>query len=325
VAPTGWRQSTEQLSPASVPSAFGGTGGQPEGWQWLLEHLEGLLWPDADTATMRVAGQAWLAGAESLETWSWAATSASYALETQRSPEAPIATSAARELGTHGTDLAAVCRDVGSACTTYASQVDEHHAEIEGICRELLTWTAVDQVSGAVLSFFTGGGAEVAAQLVQSGVMARYAARVVGVLRRLIELAEDAALLISRGLSRVTEILVRLRVYLALRGTRALERIGVTIVGRRALSELPVEVRQQIDEAIERSRIGKHRFTGHDGKDWENDDASYLLPSGEYTEWTAAASGSKRGLFRVLVKGDVDSPKAIYIWDHDGPPVRITP
>lgn len=316
---------TESLLPAPLPSALGGVGGEPEGWRWLAGHLEGLLWPDADTGRMRAAGAAWTAAGPLLEGWSSSAAGAAYLLEGQRSPEVPIARASAAELGRHGEELAAACRDVGRACSGYAEQVDEHHAEILGICRDLVTWTVVDEATGAVLSLVTGGGAEVAAQLAESGVLAGFAARVVAVLRRLEELAQAAADLISRGLGRITEVLARLRIYLALRGTRTLERLGVTIVGRRALSELPAEVRQQVDEAIARSRIGKKRFVGHDGDMYRNDDLSHRLPPGEYTEWTAAASGSKRGVYRVLIRGGDDSPDAIYIWDHDGPPVRIGP
>jgi hypothetical protein len=316
---------SEHLSPAAVPSAYGGVGGAPEAWRWLAAHLEGLLWPDADTGRMQAAGAAWTGVAGQLDGWSSSAAGASYLMEGQRSPEVPVAVAAARELGRHGADLAVACRNVGEACTSYAEQVDEHRAEVVGICRELMTWTAVDQVTGVVLSFVTSGGAEVAAQLVESGVMGRFAVRVIAVLRRLVELARVAAELISRGLETITRVLARLRTFLSLRAVRALERVGVTIVGRRAMSELPVEVRQQIEEAIERAAERKVRFPGHDRKTFENRNLLYRLPTGEYSEWTVAPSGSKRGLYRVLIRGDEASPDAIYIWDHTGPPVRIGP
>ncbi|MGC4110880.1 MAG: hypothetical protein QM747_10745 [Nocardioides sp.] len=315
----------ERLTPAALPSAFGGVGGEPAAWTWLAAHLEGLLWPDADTGRMRTAGAVWSAAAAQLEGWASSATGAAYLLEGQRSPEIPVAKDAVRELGRHGADLAGVCRNVGEACTSYAEQVDEHHAELVGICHELMTWTVVDQTTGVVLSFFTGGGAEIAAQLIEGGVMARFAARVVAVLRRLVELARVAAELVSRGLETVTRVLVRLRAFLALRTVRALERFGVTIVGRRALSELPAELRVQVEDAIERSRIDKRRFPKHDGEEFGNWNPKYQLPPGEYTEWTAAASGSGRGAYRVLIRGDAERPDAIYIWDHVGPPVRIGP
>jgi hypothetical protein len=316
---------TERLSPAAVPSAFGGVGGEPEAWRWLAAHLEGLLWPDADAGRMQAAGAAWTSVAGQLDGWSSSAAGASYLMAGQRSPEVPVAVAAARELGRHGADLAVACRNVGEACTSYAEQVDEHRAEVLGICRELMTWTAVDQVTGVVLSFVTSGGAEAAAQLVESGVMGRFAVRVIAVLRRLVELARVAAELMSRGLETITRVLARLKTFLSLRAVRALERVGVTIVGRRAMSELPVEVRQQIEDAIERSRVRKIRFSRHDGEEFENWNPVYRLPAGDYTEWTAAASGSRRGAYRVLIRGDEKRPQAIYIWDHVGPPVRIGP
>jgi guanyl-specific ribonuclease Sa len=243
----------------------------------------------------------------------------------QVSPEAPVAVGAARELARHGTDLAAVCRDVATACQGYADQVDEHHAEIVSTCRELLAWSTVDQVTGAVVSFFTAGGAEVAAQLVESGVMARYAARVVAVLRRLIELAHAAAELIGRGLGMVVETLARLRTFLSLRTVRALERVGVGVAGRQALRRLPVEVQAQVEQAIDRAATGKVRFPRHDGKVFLNDDPAYRLPPGAYREWTVASAGTKRRLYRILVEGDPTAPNAIYFWDHIKPPVRIGP
>jgi hypothetical protein len=321
----GPRRSGEQIAPAVPPSAYGGTGDQPDGWHWLAEHLQGLLWPDADTGRMRRAGDAWLGAAVMLERAVGSAGDASYVMEGQRSPEAPIAARAARELGSHGDDLAASCRDVATACQEYADQVDDAHAEIIGTCQELLAWTAVDQVSGAILSFVTAGGAEVAAQLVQTGVMAKYAARVIGVLRRLLELARAAAAVMSRGLARIAEILARLKVFLSLRTVRALERVGSSAAGRRALEKLSPEVREQVDEAIERAASGKVRFPKQDGKLFRNDDPTYRLPPGEYRSWTAASNQSLRGDYRVLIDGDPARPKAIYLWDHDNPPVRIAP
>lgn len=76
-----------------------------------------------------------------------------------------------------------------------------------------------------------------------------------------------------------------------------------------------------VDNAIERAAAGKVRFTGHDGKPYLNSDG--LLPEGEYTEWTAAEAGAKRGADRVIIEGDPANPSAIYYWDHVNPPVRI--
>lgn len=315
----------ELVTPAALPPAFGGTRDEPEGWHWLAGRIEGLVWPDADTSSMRSAGSAWLRAAAGLESASGSVAAAADVLEVLGTPESPVAAGATRELGRHGEELAGVCRDVGRACTSYAEQVDAHHAELAGICRELLAWTAADQVTGAVLGFVSAGGAEVAAQAVEAGVLGRFAARALVVLRRLVELARLAAALIGRGLARVLEILARLRCYLSLRAVRALERVGSTVAGRRALDRLPVEVRQQVDDAVERAARGRIRFPRQDGKTFRNLDPSYRLPPGDYRSWTVASSGARRGPYRVLIEGDPARPDAVYLWDHVRPPVRIDP
>ncbi|MBO0845501.1 MAG: hypothetical protein J2P22_08815 [Nocardioides sp.] len=248
---------SEHLYPATIPSAFGGVGGEPDGWGWLAVHLEGLLWPDADTRRMRSAGSAWLAAGQVLDSWSSCATSASYDLESQQSPEAPIAAGAARQLASHCTDLGAACHDVGTACQDYATQVEQHHDEIISCCQELLAWTVVDEVSGAVLSLVTGGGAEVAAQLVEAGIMARYAERVMSILRRLIVLARAAAGLISSGLAKVTEILATLRKFLSVKAIRAVERVGAEQVENEAAA-----TRQLLTDSEKRSGHTLERHVG---------------------------------------------------------------
>lgn len=96
-----------------------------------------------------------------------------------------------------------------------------------------------------------------------------------------------------------------------------------TNTGRSALN-LSDDVATQVDDAIARASQGQVRFPGHDGKAYLNRDG--LLPErGDYTEWTAAASGAKRGADRVIIAGNPASPDAIYYWDHVNPPVRIGP
>lgn len=91
-----------------------------------------------------------------------------------------------------------------------------------------------------------------------------------------------------------------------------------------ALDALSPAARSNVDDAIQRAAAGKIRFPGHDGKVYNNSDA--LLPrGGNYTEWTAAQAGAKRGADRVIIEGDPAKPNAIYCWDHVNPPVRIGP
>ena len=87
---------------------------------------------------------------------------------------------------------------------------------------------------------------------------------------------------------------------------------------------LPDDVAAQVDEAISRASQRHVRFPGHDGKPYLNRDG--LLPTrSDYTEWTAAPSGARRGAHRIIFAGDPASPDAIYYWDHVNPPVQIWP
>lgn len=98
---------------------------------------------------------------------------------------------------------------------------------------------------------------------------------------------------------------------------------GTSATGRlTSLDDLAEDVALNVDDAIQRAAEGRVRFPTHDGKPYLNSDG--LLPSRpDYTEWTAAASGQKRGLDRVIIAGNPANPDAIYYWDHVNPPVRI--
>ena len=88
--------------------------------------------------------------------------------------------------------------------------------------------------------------------------------------------------------------------------------------------ELADDVAAEVDNAITRASRRHVRFQGHDGKPYLNREG--LLPARvDYTEWTAAPSGAKRGAHRIIIAGDPTSPDAIYYWDHVNPPVQIWP
>ena len=64
-------------------------------------------------------------------------------------------------------------------------------------------------------------------------------------------------------------------------------------------------------------RETKARFPGPDGKPFKNSaDGLPSAPDGYYTEWTAAASGAKRGTDRVIIGGNPSAPDAVWYWDH---------
>lgn len=99
-----------------------------------------------------------------------------------------------------------------------------------------------------------------------------------------------------------------------------------TATGGARVAQLGDDVARQVDEAIERAATGATRFPGHDGKPFLNvDEALPAADAGYYTEWTAAASGAKRGTDRVIIGGNPAAPDVIFNWDHAGTYIQVYP
>jgi hypothetical protein len=224
------------VSISGVPSAAGGNGDEPHGWGLIASHLEGFVWPDADTGKLRDAASAWAKAAEAVGNQEYVVAACRGSIGTQRSPEISLAQSACSELEGHVRDLAEGMREIGTACSDYAQHVDDHHDEIIGILEELLAWSAVDQVAGGVLSFFTFGGAEAGAQAIEAGLITRTALRIVGVLRRLKSLASGIAAKIALTAGKALKISAKLAKFVKAEAIAAkLEKAGVliTLKGRK--------------------------------------------------------------------------------------------
>ena len=140
----------------------------------VLDHVEGFVWPDADVDRLREAAGAWRAAGEALDDAGVWCGVASAALQTQRSPEIPLATAAADDLRATVRDLAASCADLGAHCEAYADAVDARRAEIRGLVREILQFVVEGFVLGAVLGAVSvGAGAAVGASSIASRVAAQ--------------------------------------------------------------------------------------------------------------------------------------------------------
>lgn len=221
---------------SGVPSAAGGNGDQPSGWGLIASHLEGFLWPDADTGKLRDAATAWSTAAQSIQGQEWVVAACRGAIGTQRSPEIALAESACSELEGHIGDLAEAMTDIGKACSDYAQHVDDHHDEIIDLLTELLAWSAVDQVAGGLLSFVSFGGAEVGAQAIEAGLITRTALKVVGVLKRLKSLATGIAAKVALTAGKVLKVSAKLAKFVKAAPIAAkLEKAGVliTLKGRK--------------------------------------------------------------------------------------------
>lgn len=217
---------TETVYPATPPSANGGTGQTPSGWSWVVDHLGGLLWPDADTGKLRAAGAAWVKAGQTLSFDTSYVDSAASVIGTQRSPEVPDAVAACNEMAGHLRDLGAAYTSIGGACNDYAQQVDDHHQMVEDELASFIKWTIVIEGAGALGSLVTFGGAEVAAQAAEAAEVANLATRVIRILQKLIELARLVATRIGSLLKKVTEIAGKLKKILGAKVEKALAKVG---------------------------------------------------------------------------------------------------
>jgi hypothetical protein len=120
---------------------------------FILDHIEGFVWPGGDVDLLLEAGAAWRrAGAAVADLDSRCDIAAGF-LEHQVSPEVPLALSALDELRSLVRDTADQLVAVGTACEEYADAVRDTHDRT----RDLLAEIARMVVEGAAISAIVGG------------------------------------------------------------------------------------------------------------------------------------------------------------------------
>lgn len=136
-------------------------GGDAPSWSpeeaWVLDHLEGFVWPDADVVRLRAAAQSWRRAAQGLDGAAAYAGVAIAALEHQRSPEVPLAIDVTSDLGRVVGEVTVACTELAGRCEAYADEVEARHAQIRGLVHEVLRMVVEGMVIGAVLAGITAG------------------------------------------------------------------------------------------------------------------------------------------------------------------------
>ncbi len=152
-----------EVSPSTPPSALGADdSGMPEGWDLVVDHLQGWTWPSADVDRLRQAASTWRAAAGMLDYTPDDGASAQPFLDSQRSPEIPQASSRIQEVEGAARDIATTCRDLADSCEDYATQVETTRETIKGLLRDLLIEIAATAAVSALGSLVTFGGAAAA-------------------------------------------------------------------------------------------------------------------------------------------------------------------
>ena len=199
--------------PASVPSALGGDPSSlPGELSWVLDHVEGFVWPDADVDKLRAAAATWRAHADGLAALVDHCDLAIAALGREHSPEVPVAIGAVRDLKGTLCDLADQYAAVAGACDGYADQVEEQRAAMLDLLWDLLRDSAIIQGIGLGLSLVTAGATGAAAAGLNAARIAAYAPRIlefVAAVRRAAEAAASVIRVAVSGLGRCRAVLGR--------------------------------------------------------------------------------------------------------------------
>ncbi|WP_107771069.1 RNase A-like domain-containing protein [Nocardioides sediminis] len=174
-----------RVSPASPPSSLGANPvplGTVE--TFILDHVEGFVWPDADVDLLLDAATAWRrAGAAVADLDAHCDIAAGF-LEHQVSAEIPLALSALDELRSLVGDTADELIAVGTSCEEYADAVRDTHDRTRALLAEIGQMVVEGAVMSAVIGGITGGlgaGAAGTAVLARIGAQApRFHALLVG-------------------------------------------------------------------------------------------------------------------------------------------------
>ena len=178
-----------EVLPSSPPSSLGGdTPNLPSQVSWILDHVQGALFPDADVDRLRAAASTWRATAGALDDLMTCCDSAVRGFWGERSPEIPLAVDATRELEATVRDLAARYVTLASACDEYADHVETARTAILDLAEWLLEQFVEGVLISAAIGALTGGagaGATMSAVLARLAAEAPRFARIVETLRSL--------------------------------------------------------------------------------------------------------------------------------------------
>ena len=167
-----------RIRPAPPPSSLGAQEPSHSGVDaWILDQIEGFVWPGADVVRVRSAAAAWRRAAASVAGLTDHVEAATDVLRRQRSPEVPIATSALGELDTLIGDTAWQLDGLATACEEYAAAVEEAHDRTRALLAEIGRMVVEGVALSVLLTGVTGGlGGGVAAGVAVARVRA-YAPR----------------------------------------------------------------------------------------------------------------------------------------------------
>jgi hypothetical protein len=272
--------------PSIPPSSLGG---DPPALSseanWILDHLEGFVWPNADTDRLRDAAQTWRTAAEGLDELRAYFDAALRGLSTQQSPEIPVAVAAVGELRAAVGEVVGEYAALAGYCELYAAQVDEKREQIMALIREILAMIVEGILISAAIGAITGGAGAAAGA---GAVVARVAAqspRFAAILSALRSAAATSAAAVRSSRVLLTGARVRLAKFANVAKARSAARGEAGTIGPWG--------RWQRGWLAQHERSGSHTLHTHVGKSDEEilqrlRDQPWIKRSSSFTDQTVA-------------------------------------
>ena len=180
--------------PCSLPGSLGGDLAGLPGWAaWILDQVEGFVWPDADTAQLRAAAAAWRDASAQVAALTGYCSSAVGAFSQLCSPELPLAIEVTEALAARCEAVADQCAVLARACDNYADHVEEQRAAILDLVHDLLRDAVIIEGVGLLLGAVTVGTTAAGATALNAARIAAAAPRFLRIISTLRGLAATCA------------------------------------------------------------------------------------------------------------------------------------
>jgi hypothetical protein len=198
----------------SLPSSLGGDlSGLPSWASWILDQIEGFVWPDADTDRLRAAASAWRAASSQVAGLSAYCSSAIGSFSLLRSPEVPVAVEVTSGLADRCRAVGDQCAVLAQACETYADHVEEQRAAILDLVHDLIRDAVIIEGIGIVLGTITAGATAAGATALNAARIAAAAPRLLRIISTLRSLASSCAAPLRYAVTVLRDIRVELSVF----------------------------------------------------------------------------------------------------------------
>lgn len=254
------------VTPSVPPSSLGGQ--EPSFGpvdRWILDHVEGFVWPSGDVDLLRDAATTWRRAAESVAGLVDHVASARAFLEVQVSPEVPVALSCLADVRSLVLDVAAELAALGTACEEHAAAIEAVHERTRALLREVASM-AVEGVAisalVAALSGPLGGSLGMGALLARIRAVAPRFHALLSALR--VSVASTAARL-RTGRATLADLRIRLERYARVgvrdeRGSARIPGVGGRLPGRPRPDVSDAKLQNYVNDLFKgvekRSRIG---------------------------------------------------------------------